>query len=76
MARTSKNSELIDVALKVLHETEKAYLVTEGLTDENGKEKTSWLPKSQLDVDIEVGKTCTVTLPRWLFEEKGFTPDD
>lgn len=76
VVKTAKDSELIDVTLKVLHETEKAYLVTEGLTDKDGKEKTAWLPKSQVEGDIEVSKTCTVTMPRWLFEEKGFTPDD
>lgn len=69
--------ELFDCSLKLLHETEKAYLVTEGLLDANEKLKTFWLPKSQVEVDApEQGKVCVFTVPQWLIEEKGITIDE
>ena len=75
-------AELVDVTLMILSTTEKAIQVSEGLHHENGQLKKHWLPKSQLDdaVDWEAcaerANTITVTMPRWLFEEKGFTSDD
>jgi len=71
--------ELIEVSLIILHETEKAYQVTEGLTDKEGKEIKHWLPKSQCQVDegteTSTTKAVIFTIPRWLVEEKGFTSD-
>lgn len=71
------NSELVDVSLQIIQETEKAYLVTEGLRKE-GKLIQHWVPKSAVDGDLEkrYPSVVVMTMPRWLFEEKGFTPDD
>ena len=64
---------LHDLSLEVLTKTEKAVMVTEGLTDPNGRQITHWLPLSQIEGDIEEGKICTLTLPEWLINEKGLT---
>lgn len=74
-------SELIDVSLQILSVTEKAVLVTEGLHHKDGQLIKHWLPQSQIDgadweAAAERSNTVVVTMPRWLFEEKGFTPDD
>jgi hypothetical protein len=45
---------------KIVHETEKAYLISFG-----GKEV--WLPKSMIEVDVD---TMTVTMPERLAIEK------
>ena len=75
-----KQTELVDISLLILHESDKAYLVSEGLTDKEGKQIKHWLPKSQCQVDegleTDSSKPVTVTMPRWLFEEKGFTSDN
>lgn len=76
--KSGRNSELVDVSLQILSETEKAYLVTEGLRKEN-KLIQHWVPKSAVDgEDLEdrYPKVVVMTMPRWLFEEKGFTSDD
>lgn len=54
-------SELIDIALLIKHETDKAWLVNDGDND-------VWLPKSQAD-NNEDG---TFTMPEWLAIEKRF----
>lgn len=53
--------ELVDVDAKVIHESEsgRAWLVDTG-------SMTCWLPKSQCERD-----GLTITMPRWLAEEKG-----
>jgi hypothetical protein len=67
-------NEPIEVTAKVLQETDKALLVTEEVKDEKGRQVNHWLPKSQIDSqDWEIGKVHTITMPRWLFESKGFT---
>ena len=73
----NRKSELIDVSVLLLVEKEKAILVTEELKDKNGKQINHWLPVSQIEWSKlhDRGVIC-VTMPRWLFEEKGFTPDD
>lgn len=53
--------ELVDVAAKLQHETDSAYLITDGVT-------TEWVPKS-VTQDNEDG---TFTMPEWLAQEKGF----
>lgn len=69
----SRKSELVDVSCIIYTETEKAVQVTEGVVDANGKEIRHWLPKSQIEIEPNVGdNACTITMPRWLYEEKGF----
>jgi hypothetical protein len=69
------DQELIDIACKVVRESEKAVAVVDGttemITDKHGKmrtrEKFFWLPKSL----IEVNDDGTVTMPVWLATERG-----
>lgn len=53
--------ELIDVSVKLRHETDKAYLLFDGA-------KTEWVPKSQ----VEDNGDGTFTMPLWLAKDKGF----
>ncbi len=70
-------SELVDVTLYRYHETDRAILVGEGIDHT----KKVWLPLSQVEVsnlradNKTGGDIVDVTMPRWLFEEKGFTSD-
>ena len=59
----SGKSDLIDIALDTIGETEKGVKVRDG----DGKE--CWLPKSQIEYDAG---TKTYTMPEWLAKEKGF----
>jgi len=56
-------SDLVDIAITLLHETPKAYLV------DDGSGKKQWVPKSQCEYDPD---TQTLTLPEWLAVEKEF----
>lgn len=57
---TKRHHNLVDIAVQVKHETEKAILVNDGTED-------IWLPKSQ----CEMNPDGTVTMPEWLAHEKG-----
>lgn len=62
-------SNIIDVELVWMHETEKGVLVAADETTE-----PVWLPKSQVEIDAPGrvrGSTCTITLPEWLAADKG-----
>lgn len=60
-------SDVIDITVQRLHETEKAVLVTDSVP-----EKGVWLAKSMIEIEpSEVGGLFTVTLPEWLALEKG-----
>lgn len=63
---------MIDVCLKQLGETERAIKVTEGIKDATGKEKSVWLPKSQIEIENNSDGTITVTMPDWLYEKSEF----
>lgn len=56
-------SNIVDVDVIVVHQTEKAVLVK---TDEGGE--GVWLPLSQVELDEAAG---VVTLPEWLALERG-----
>ena len=59
-------SNVIDIAVQVMRQTEKAVLV-----DHGGKEPC-WLPLSQIEIEPNRdGKTHTVSMEQWLAEEKG-----
>lgn len=78
MSRNSKRDpyadEPVELSVKVLQTTELAILVTEEVKDEKGRQVNHWLPKSKVDSqDWEIGKVHEITIPRWLFEAKGFT---
>lgn len=60
-------SDIIDIDVQVLHETEKAVLVTDSVP-ENGV----WLPRSKIEIEpTGFGGIYTVTLPEWLALDKG-----
>jgi hypothetical protein len=63
MTRGSGRSDLIDIAIIVLHETDKAVLVDAGGAD------PVWLPKSQVEIAADTTGT-TATMPEWLAREK------
>lgn len=58
-------SNLIDVAVQLHHETEKAWLVS----DNGERESAIWIPKSQAEIEPK-GKAYILTLPEWLAIEK------
>lgn len=55
-----KNHDIIEVEITVLHETEKAYLVT------NDGDNKVWLSKSICEIDGSV-----LQIPEWLALDKG-----
>ena len=55
-------SNLIDVEARLVHETEKAWLL------DTGDDEPTWLPKSSCELDEATG---ALTLPQPLAEEKG-----
>lgn len=71
----SNGRELTEVTLFIRYETEKAWLVTDGLKDAEGKENKVWLPKSQCQLEdnlYDSTKPAIFSIPVWLAEEKGF----
>lgn len=54
-------SELTEIAAKIRHETDKAYLLHDGTNE-------AWVPKSQ----VENNNDGTFTMPLWLAQDKGF----
>jgi hypothetical protein len=56
-----------DFDVQLLHETDRAYLVTETIP-----EMGFWIPKSQCQLEeTSVGGIYTLSLPEWLAVEKG-----
>lgn len=58
-------SDLIEVAVQLHHETEKAWLVS----DDGEKKNAVWIPKSQAEIEPK-GKHHILTLPEWLALDK------
>jgi hypothetical protein len=65
----SMRSDLIDLAVVVRRETDKAW----GIEDADKAGGIIWLPKSQCEIEIEdaVKKVGTLTCPEWLAKERG-----
>jgi len=62
-------SDIIDLRLVLVAQTEKAILVNE---NEDNSGKSIWLPKSKVEFDdVTIGTITTVTLPEWLALDKG-----
>lgn len=61
-------SDLIDIELKLHHETEKAILVS--VYEDSNR---VWLPKSQIEFVLKPKGIVEVTLPEWLATDKGLT---
>lgn len=60
MPRTSGESDLVDIAGELRHETDKAFLIFDG-------DKEVWLPKSQ----VENNDDGTFAMPEWLAKDNG-----
>lgn len=59
-------SDLIDISVVLVHETDRAVLV------DHGGEANVWIPKSLCAIERDPsGKTWTLTLPERIAEEKG-----
>ena len=56
-----KKREVIDIAAQIKAETEKAFLLDDGV-------HTAWVPKSQ----VQENDDGTFTMPEWLAKEKEF----
>lgn len=66
-------AKLIDIAAKLRHETDNAYLLYDGRSeikkgDATPSELRVWVPKSQ----VENNEDGTFTMPEWLALDKGF----
>lgn len=59
-------SNLVDLSVVLLRETDKAWQV------DYGENVPAWVPKSQAELERDSnGKTWTLTCPEWLATEKG-----
>ena len=58
------DKKMIEFYFEIEHETEKAYLVSDG-------ENKIWLPKSQVEVIKELKEGAEFEIPEWLAKDKG-----
>lgn len=59
--------ELVEVSVQKLHETERAYLITDSTPDAG-----VWIAKSMCELEESSTRGIyTATLPEWLAKEKG-----
>lgn len=67
MSSNKFRDEAADLDLRLVHESDRAWLVRDGRGTEG------WLPKSEVEFpsDAKAGSTYTLTVPNWLSEEKG-----
>ena len=65
----SRKNELVDVEARLVHQTEKAFLLDAGHTDK----RAEWVAKSVVETDVDrIGDSGIFTMPRAIAEEKGF----
>lgn len=57
---TSSRSDIVDIHADLKHETEKAYLISDG-------SREAWIPKSQ----CERNDDGTFSMPEWIAMDKG-----
>lgn len=62
MSRENSHSDIMDIACKIVGETEKAYRI------DHGGDAPCWVPKSQVEWDATDN---TMAMPEWLAKEKG-----
>jgi hypothetical protein len=60
-------SDLVDIAVQLHHETDKAWLVS----DDGVRAHAKWIPKSLAQIEVR-GKVVILTLSERLATEKGF----
>lgn len=65
--RITGKSDLIDVTVRLHHETARAILVS----DDGDRDKAVWLPLSQVEIERQDKDIVVVTLPEWLALDKG-----
>lgn len=65
----SYKSDVVDLDVHLIAETEGAILVNLDETNEDGKE---WLPKSQIEINRRQKTTINITLPQWLAASKNW----
>lgn len=63
-----KNHDLVDLKLKLHHQTVKAVLLSETGRAEDAK----WVPLSQIEMEPDGKGFVDVTMPEWLAEKIGF----
>ena len=62
----SEEQETVEVAVEYVHETDMAYLFSDG-------DQQAWLPKSQVKVVVDRGgKPSLIVIPEWLAKRAGF----
>lgn len=59
--------ELVDLTLKLHHETARAILVSDG----GDRDKAVWLARSQIEIEPKGQGIVEVTCPVWLAKERG-----
>lgn len=57
-------SDLVDISVTLVHETDKAWLL------DLGDDEEVWIPKSQAELERN-GRGWTLTCPEWLAMDKG-----
>jgi hypothetical protein len=66
MVKRAHGNDLVDVIVQLHHETEKAWLVSDGTST------PTWIAKSMAELETNPGgKTHTLTGPEWVLLEKG-----
>lgn len=60
-------SDLIDVTMKIHHQTERAVFAS----DDGDVEHAVWLPLSQVEVSPRGDGTAEIAMPEWLARERG-----
>lgn len=60
-----RNHDIITLELELIHETELAYLLSDGTRKE-------WVPKVACELEEGKGTTCSVQMSEKLAIEKGF----
>jgi hypothetical protein len=63
----TKGSEIVDVEVELLRETEKAWLIR---SFAGKRSREMWIPKSQGEITGPIKGVWVVTLPTWFAENK------
>ena len=57
------SQELVEIACEIKHETDSAYLISDGTRE-------AWIPKSQIASEEEDAGVLVLNIPEWLAMEK------
>lgn len=65
MVKKAHGNDTVDITVEIKHETEKAWLVSDGSSE-------VWIAKSQGEMERSANKKIyTLTIPEWLASDKG-----